>query len=147
LYFIVYCLLHWHMWPIPQSGGYIMYSYLFHIMKYYFNYIFLVLSKQHLYLSYERLCMAELDDCRILQPGHLVGKRLGGAHGSINIQNLRPHGFACTSSQSMSRATKEHLAWRDLRETQVSGGTRCSYNPGGLRSSNVCSGEPRLNVA
>jgi hypothetical protein len=25
------------------------------------------------------------------------------------------HGFACTSNQAMSRVTKEHLAWRDLR--------------------------------
>jgi hypothetical protein len=24
------------MWPILQLGGYIMYSYMFHIMKYYF---------------------------------------------------------------------------------------------------------------
>jgi hypothetical protein len=31
----VYCLLHRLMRPILQSGGYIMYTYMFHIMKYY----------------------------------------------------------------------------------------------------------------
>jgi hypothetical protein len=46
------------------------------------------LVQQHLYLSYERLCMAGLDDCNILQPGHLVRSRLGGTYDSINIQNL-----------------------------------------------------------
>jgi hypothetical protein len=35
LYIFVYCLLHWLMKPILQSGGYIIYSYMFHIMKYY----------------------------------------------------------------------------------------------------------------
>jgi hypothetical protein len=54
----------------------------------------LYLCKQHLYLSYERLHIAGLDDCGIIQPRHLVRNR-----------------------QAMSRATKEHLAWRDLRET------------------------------
>jgi hypothetical protein len=36
-------------------------------------------------------------------------------HDLINVQNLISHGFACTSSQAMSHATKEHLALRDLR--------------------------------
>jgi hypothetical protein len=40
----------------------------------------LKLMHQHLYLSCERLRMAGLDDCNILQPGHLVESRLGGAH-------------------------------------------------------------------
>jgi hypothetical protein len=40
------------------------------------------------HLSCERLRMAGLDDCNILQPGHLVESRLGGMHDSINIQNL-----------------------------------------------------------
>jgi hypothetical protein len=75
------------------------------------------LCKQHLCLSCERLYMARLDDCSILQPGHLVKNRLGGTHDSISVQNLRSHGFACTSSQAMSHATKEHLAWCDMRET------------------------------
>jgi hypothetical protein len=61
--------------------------------------------------------MAGLDDCSILQPEHLVEIRLGGTHDSINIHNLRSHSFACMSSQAMSHATKEHLAWRNLRET------------------------------
>jgi hypothetical protein len=104
------------------------------------------LCKQHLCLSCERLRMAGLDDCSILQPGHLVGNRLGGTHNSINVHNLRSHGFACTSSQAMSHATKEHLAWRDLRETRVSGGTRYPCNSGGSSSSNVWSGELRLNA-
>jgi hypothetical protein len=75
------------------------------------------LCKEHLCLSCERLHMAGLDDFSILYPRHLVGNRLGGTHDSISIQNLKTHSFACTSSQAMSRMTKEHLAWRDLRET------------------------------
>jgi hypothetical protein len=71
---------------------------------------------QHsLSLSCDRLRMAGLDDCSILQPGHLVENRLGGMHDSISIQNLRSHNFTCSSSQAMSHATKEHLVWRDLR--------------------------------
>jgi hypothetical protein len=104
------------------------------------------LCKQHLYLSCERLCMDGLDDCSILQPGHLVRNRLGGMHDSINVQNLRSHFFACMSSQAMSRMTKGHLAWRDLRDTRVFGGTRYPCNSGGSRSLNVWSGELRLNV-
>jgi hypothetical protein len=38
----------------------------------------LFLHKQHLGLSCERLRMAGIDDCSILQPGHLVQNRLGG---------------------------------------------------------------------
>jgi 5-methylcytosine-specific restriction endonuclease McrA len=68
------------------------------------------LCKQHLCLNCKRLCMAELDDCNILQLRHLVRKRLGGAQDSINVQNLISHGFACMSSQDMSHVTKEHLA-------------------------------------
>jgi hypothetical protein len=46
------------------------------------------LVQQHLYLSYERLHMARLDDCSILQPGYLVRSRLGGTHDLISIQKL-----------------------------------------------------------
>jgi hypothetical protein len=46
------------------------------------------LVQLHLYLSCERLCMAGLDDCNILQPRNLVGRRLGGTHDSISVQNL-----------------------------------------------------------
>jgi hypothetical protein len=59
--------------------------------------------------------MAGLDDCNILQPRHIVGSRLGGTHDSINVQNLSSNGFVCSSNQAMSRATKDHFAWRDLR--------------------------------
>jgi hypothetical protein len=38
-------------------------------------------------------------------------------HDSISVQNLKSHNFTCTSSQAMSHVTKEHLAWRDLRQT------------------------------
>jgi hypothetical protein len=75
------------------------------------------------HLSCERLRMTGLDDCSILQPGHLVGSRLRGMYDSISVQNLRSHSFACGSSQDMSRTTKEHLAWCDLRQTRVSEGT------------------------
>jgi hypothetical protein len=74
--------------------------------------------------SYERLRMARIDDCNILQSGHLVGNGLGGTHDSISIQNLRSHSFTCRSSQTMCHATKEHLACHDLRKIWVSGGTR-----------------------
>jgi hypothetical protein len=57
------------------------------------------------------------------------------------------YNFACTSSQAMSHVTKEHLAWRDLRETRVSEGTRYPCNSGGSRYLNVWSSEPRLYVA
>jgi hypothetical protein len=60
--------------------------------------------------------MVGLDDCTILQPGYLVRNKLGGMHDSISVQNLRSHGFSCTSSQAMSRTTKEHLVWHDLRK-------------------------------
>jgi hypothetical protein len=39
LYIFVYYLLHRLLSPILQSGGCIMYSYTFHIMKYYLYYI------------------------------------------------------------------------------------------------------------
>jgi hypothetical protein len=58
------------------------------------------------HLSCERLRMAGLDKCNILQPGHLVGNRLGGTHDSINVRNLRPHSFASGSSQAMCHAKK-----------------------------------------
>jgi hypothetical protein len=50
--------------------------------------------------------------------------RLGGTHDLISVQNLRSHSFACGSSQAMSRVTKGHLAWHDLRQTWVSRGTQ-----------------------
>jgi hypothetical protein len=96
------------------------------------------------YLDYERLHMVGLDDCNILQPGDLVGSRQRGTHDSIIIQNLSSQDFACTSSQSLSRTTKEHLAQHDLRQTRVSGGTQYPCNSDGSRSSNVWSGELRL---
>jgi hypothetical protein len=104
------------------------------------SYSFHFLCKQYLYLSCERLHMAGLDDCNILQPGHLVESRLGGTHDSISVQNLSSHDFACSSNQAMSHVTKEHLARRDLRQTRVSRGTRYLYNSGGSRSVNVWSG-------
>jgi hypothetical protein len=95
LLYILYYPLHSHMWPILQSGG-------LHYVLIYISYneiIFLMyLCKQHLYLSCERLCMARLHDCSILQPGNLVKNKLGGMHDSISVQNLRSHGFTCTSS-------------------------------------------------
>jgi hypothetical protein len=106
--------------------------------------LFHFLCKRHLYLSCERLHIAGLDDCSILQPRHLVGSRLGGTHDLINNQNLSSHGFTCTSSQAMSRVIKEHLAWRDLRQIRVSKRTRYPCNSGRSRSSNVWLGEIRL---
>jgi hypothetical protein len=43
------------------------------------------LVQQHLYLSCERLHMAGIDDCSILQPRHLVESRQGGTHDLINV--------------------------------------------------------------
>jgi hypothetical protein len=88
--------------------------------------------------------MARIDDCSILQTGHLVKNRLGGMHDSISVQNLISHNFACTSSQANSHATKEHLAWHDMRQTRVSGGTPYPDSPCRSRSSNVWSGELTL---
>jgi hypothetical protein len=76
-----------------------MYSYTFHIMKYYLYCIcFYFCANNISYLSCERLRMVELDDCSILQPGHLVESRLGGMHDPISVQNLNSYDFACTSS-------------------------------------------------
>jgi hypothetical protein len=69
------------------------------------------------HLSYERLCMAGLEDYRILQPGHLVESRLGGMHDSFNVQNLSISRLRMFKSQVMCRATNEHLARLNLRET------------------------------
>jgi hypothetical protein len=142
LYIFVYCLLHRLLRPILQSGGCIMYSYTFHIMKYFLYCICVIFCANNIsYLNCERLRMSGLDDYNILQPGYLVGHRLGGMHDSISVQNLSLHGFACTSSQAMSHMTKEHLAWHDLRQTRVSRGTQCPCNSDGSRSSNVWLGE------
>jgi hypothetical protein len=67
------------------------------------------LMQQHLYLSCERLCMAELDDCNILQPGHLVESRLGGCITQSAFKTSVSHDFTCSSSQATCRATKEPL--------------------------------------
>jgi hypothetical protein len=75
------------------------------------------------HLSCEWLHMAGLDDCRILQPGHLVGNRLGGMHDLISVQNLRSHSSTSGSRHTMCHATKGHLACRGLRQTLVSIGT------------------------
>jgi hypothetical protein len=60
--------------------------------------------------GYERFRMAGLDDCSILQPGHLVGSRLGGTHDSFSIQNLSISWLRMFKSQVMCRVTNEHLA-------------------------------------
>jgi hypothetical protein len=76
------------------------------------------------HLSCERLRMAGLDDCNILQAIHLVKNRLGGTHDSISVQNIRSHNFTCKNSHVVCYTTKEHLACRNLRKIRVSGGTR-----------------------
>jgi hypothetical protein len=77
------------------------------------------------HISCERLCMAGLNDCIILQPGHLVENRLWGMHDSISVQNLISHSFACESSQVVCCATKDLLACHNMRKIWVSGGTKC----------------------
>jgi hypothetical protein len=57
-------------------------------------------------LFFVTLRLAGLDDCNILHLEHLDGNILERMHDSINVQNLRLHGFACTSSQAMSHVTK-----------------------------------------
>jgi hypothetical protein len=61
-----------------------------------------IFVQHHLGLNCERLHMAGLDDCNILQPRHLVGNGLGGTHDSISVQNLTLYSFTCMSSQAMS---------------------------------------------
>jgi hypothetical protein len=96
------------------------------------------------HLSCERLCMTGLDDCDILQPGHLVESKLGGMHDSFSIQNLSISRLRMFKCQVMCRATDGHLAWLDLRETWVSRRTRYPCNSSGSRYSNVWSGKLRL---
>jgi hypothetical protein len=98
------------------------------------------------YLSCERLRMARLDDCSILQPGHLVESRLGGMHNSFSIQNLSISWLCMLKCQAMCRTTNEHYVCLDLREARVSRRTRYPCNSGRSKSSNVWSGEPRLYV-
>jgi hypothetical protein len=107
-------------------------------------YLFYSCANNISYLNYERLHMVRLDDCNILQPRYLIGSRQRGTHDSIIIQNLSSQDVACTSSQSLSHTTKEHLAQHDLRQTRVSGGTQYPCNSDGSRFSNVWSGELRL---
>jgi hypothetical protein len=89
------------------------------------------------HLNCERLCMAGLDDCNILQFKYFVRSRLGGMHDSINIQNLSISRFRMFKCQAMCRSTDRHLAWLDVRETQVSRRTRYPCNSDGSRSSNL----------
>jgi hypothetical protein len=76
------------------------------------------------HLSYERLHMVELDDCNILQPGHLVRSRLGGVHDSFSVQNLIISRLRMFKCQVMCHATGRHLAQLDLIETSISRRTR-----------------------
>jgi hypothetical protein len=95
----------------------------------------------------ERLRMVELDDCSILQLGHLVGSRMSRAHDSISVRNLSISRLRMLKCQAMCRATNEHLARLDLRETRVSRRTRYPCNLGGSRSLNVWSDKLRLSAA
>jgi hypothetical protein len=47
------------------------------------------------HLSRERIRMARLEYCNILQPEYLVRSRLGGTHDLFSVQNLSS--FACSS--------------------------------------------------
>jgi hypothetical protein len=76
------------------------------------------------HLSCERLHMVELDDCNILQPGHLVRSRLGGVHDSFSVQNLIISRLRMFKCQVMCHATGRHLARLDLIETSISRRTR-----------------------
>jgi hypothetical protein len=60
------------------------------------------------YLSCERLRMARLYDCSILQPRHLVESRLGGIHDSFSIRNLNISSLRKFKCQTMCRATNEN---------------------------------------
>jgi hypothetical protein len=99
------------------------------------------------HLSCERIHMARLEYCNIIQPEYLVRRRLGGTHDLFSVQNLsisRLHMFKC---QAMCRTTNGHLAWLDLRETRVSRRTRYPCNSDGSRSLNVWPGEPMFYAA
>jgi hypothetical protein len=61
--------------------------------------------------------MARLDDWDILQPEHLVGYKLSRAHDLLSVPNLDISWFRMHKCQGICRATNEHLAWLDLRET------------------------------
>jgi hypothetical protein len=49
---------------------------------------FVKIVQQNPSLIYERQWTPRLDDCNILQPGHLVRSRLSRPHDSISVQNL-----------------------------------------------------------
>jgi hypothetical protein len=87
------------------------------------------------HLSCEWLHMAELDDCSILWPRHVVRSRLGGMHDSFCIQNLN------ISQLRMCHMANQHLAWADLREIRVSRRIRypCTQADQGLRMSSQVS--------
>jgi hypothetical protein len=59
------------------------------------------------HLSCEGLHMAELDDCSILQPGHLVKSKLGGTHDLFIIRNLSISRLCMFKCQAMCRATND----------------------------------------
>jgi hypothetical protein len=85
----------------------------------------------------ERLHMAELDDCNILQLKHLVRSNLSRVHDLFSVQNLsisRLHMFKC---QAMYLTTNEHLSRLDLTETRVSRRTQYPCNLSRSKTSNV----------
>jgi hypothetical protein len=91
-----------------------------------------------IFVSYnEKLRMAGLDDCSILQPGHLDGKRLGGMHDSISTQNsylTAPHARVVRPWAAWPKSTKpgviwekpEYPQWLGTHATQVDKGLRMS---------------------
>jgi hypothetical protein len=52
--------------------------------------------------------MAGLEDCSILQSGHLVESRLGGTHDLFSIQNLSISWLCKFKCQVMCHATNEY---------------------------------------
>jgi hypothetical protein len=59
------------------------------------------------HLSCERLRMAGLDECNILQPGHLVWSRLGGTHDSFIVWNISISQLCMFKCLAMCRMTND----------------------------------------
>jgi hypothetical protein len=64
-----------------------MYSHVFPIIKYYFCCIYSNMYNNICTPAVKDFHMVGLDDCSFLQPGYLVGSRLGGTHDLLGLQN------------------------------------------------------------
>jgi hypothetical protein len=77
--------------------------------------------------------MVELDDHNILQLEHLDGNNLSRAHDLFSVPNISISRLRMFKCQAMCRATNEHLARLDLKETRVSRRIWYPLQPGWIK--------------